>query len=116
MCVDIRVYTCIKISIYIQIFLPGIGQMYMCSFLVTQWLSDRWKRFSLQQIVVSMVPWWALTYPEKGILAINGGGKDQPINFVNFFYKQVNLAESRKKTGHLKRTEDKKELVLNFAS
>lgn len=45
-----------------------------------------------------------------------GGGKDQPINFVNFFYKQVNLAESGKKTGHLKRTEDKKELVLNFAS
>ena len=41
MCVDICVhvhiymYICINVSIYIQIFLPGIGQMYMCSFLVT---------------------------------------------------------------------------------
>ena len=35
MCVDICVHTCINVSIYIQIFLPGIGQMYMCSFLVT---------------------------------------------------------------------------------
>lgn len=85
MCVDIRVYTCIKISIYIQIFLPGIGQMYMCSFLVTQWLSDRWKRFSLQQIVVSMVPWWALTYPEKGILAINGGGEGSAHKLCKLF-------------------------------
>lgn len=42
---------------------PGIGQKNMCSFLVTWWLSDQWKRFFLQQIVVSMVPWWVLAYP-----------------------------------------------------
>lgn len=42
---------------------PGTDQMYMCSYLVTWWLSDRWKLFFLQQKVVSMVPWWALTYP-----------------------------------------------------
>lgn len=47
----------------IQIFLPGIGQMYMYSYLVTWWLSDRWKQFFLQQIVVSTVPWWVLAYP-----------------------------------------------------
>lgn len=35
MYVDICVHTCINVSIYIQIFLPGIGQMYMCSSLVT---------------------------------------------------------------------------------
>ena len=60
--------------------------------------------------MVSTVPWWALTYPEKGILAINGGEGS-----AHKLYKKVNLAESRKKTGHLERTEDKKELVLNFA-
>ena len=31
--------------------------------------------------MVSVVPWWALTYPEKGILAISWG-KDWPINFT----------------------------------
>ena len=56
----------------IQIFLPGIGQMYMYSYLVTWWLSDRWKQFFLQQIVVSTVPWWVRAYPEKGALAIIG--------------------------------------------
>lgn len=71
-------YTCINIFIHIQIFLPGTDQMYMCSYLVTWWLSDRWKLFFLQQKVVSMVPWWALTYPEKGILAFNGGRGHSP--------------------------------------
>lgn len=42
---------------------PGTDQMYMCSSPVTWWLSGQWKRFFLQQTVVSMVPWWALTYP-----------------------------------------------------
>lgn len=63
-------YVCVymhKCSIHVQIFLPGTGQMYMCSFLVTRCLSDQWKQFFLQQRVVSVVPWWALTYPEKGI-------------------------------------------------
>lgn len=64
--------------------------MYMYSFLVTWRLSDRWKQFFLQQIVVSKVPWWALTYPEKGILAINLGWWNQPINFTrNLIYKEA---------------------------
>lgn len=95
-----------KISIHIQIFLPGIGQMYTCSFLVTWWLSDQWKQFFLQQIMVSMVPWWVPTYPEKGkLIEVRGESTHK-------FHKEVNLVES-KTTGHLENAKVKK-AILKF--
>lgn len=95
------VQICMNISIHADI-LPGIGQMDMSSFLVTWQLSDRQKQFFLQQIVVSVVPWQVLTYPEKGVLAINFAGD------INSIRNLIQKKAERKKTGHLESTKDKK--------